>query len=136
MLRNQKGMSLVEIMVVLAIIASVATFIITNVTGNLKKANIRQAKILIKEVSKALDMYYTDCGNFPSTDKGLGALVEDPGDCSDWGPDPYIKKIPKDPWNNELFYEVDGGSYILISLGADRREGGSAENKDISSEDL
>lgn len=136
MLRNQRGMSLVEIMIVLTIIASVAAMVVTNVNSQLKKADIKQTKIIIKEISKALDMYYTDCNNYPTTDEGLNALLEDPGSCRDWGPDPYLSKMPEDAWGNELIYEVDGGSFILISLGADKREGGSAENKDINSQEL
>ena len=84
-------------------------------------------------MGKALDMYYTDCGSYPS---GLDGLVSGGGDCENWGPDPYMKKVPRDPWGTDFIYEVDGGSYILISLGQDRREGGDGFGKDISSEDL
>jgi general secretion pathway protein G len=105
--------------------------------GRLKSARIKQAKITMAEVGKALDMYYTDCGAYPSSEQGLGALVQAPGDgCSSWGPDPYIKKVPRDPWNHEYIYESQGGTYVLQSLGRDNREGGTGEDEDLSSENL
>ena len=134
--KKQSGMTLVEIMIVLVIIAGLASVLITQVNSQLKKARVNEAKILIKEMGKSLDMYLADCGNYPEPDVGLDELIEDTGSCSNWGPDPYLKRLPKDPWNNDLVYDVDGGDYILVSLGADRREGGSGFDKDISSDDL
>ncbi len=133
---NQRGMTLLEIMVVLVILGGLATVLIGQVMGRLGSANIRQAKIQIGEYVKNLDMYYTDCGSYPTTEEGLKALVEAPASCSNWGPEPYVKRINPDPWRNELVYESSGGEFVLKSLGKDRREGGSGEAKDISSEDL
>lgn len=128
---NKRGMSLLEIMIVLAIIASMAVFITNAVTGRLKAARIRQAKIGMSEISKFLDMYYTDCGSYPSTDQGLDALIKDPGSCANWGPDPYMKKVPQDPWGKPFVYEFDGSDYTLMTFGADRKQGGSGENRDL-----
>ncbi len=136
MIRNNKGMTLLEIMIVLVILGSLVGILAVQVQSRLKRARINQAKIQIGEIGKALDMYYTDCGSYPPTDAGLMALVEPQSSCSNWGPDPYIKRAPKDPWNNEFVYETTGGSYTLISLGADGRIGGAADAADISSEDL
>ncbi|NCN95671.1 MAG: type II secretion system major pseudopilin GspG [Bdellovibrionales bacterium] len=133
---NEQGMTLLEIMVVLVILGGLATVLIGQVMGRLGSANIRQAKIQIGEYQKNLDMYYTDCGQYPSTEEGLQALVEAPPSCSNWGPQPYVKKVNKDPWRNDLVYESDGATFVLKSLGKDRVEGGSGENKDISSEEL
>lgn len=135
-LNKQKGMTLVEIMIVLVIIAGLASVLITQVNSQLKKARVNEAKILIKEIGKSLDMYSADCGNYPDASDGLYELIEDSGACSNWGPDPYLKRLPKDPWNNDLLYDIDGGDYILVSLGADRREGGEGFNEDISSDDI
>lgn len=129
-------MTLLEIMVVLVILGGLATVLIGQVMGRLGAANIRQAKIQIGEYAKNLDMYYTDCGSYPTTEEGLKALVEAPSSCPNWGPEPYVKKINPDPWRNELVYESNGADYVLRSLGKDRREGGSGEAKDISSQDL
>lgn len=135
-LSNQKGMTLLEIMVVLVILGGLATVLVGTVMNRLGSANIRQAKIQIGEYVKNLDMYYTDCGQYPTTEEGLNALVQAPSSCSNWGPEPYVKRINKDPWKNDLVYESDGGTFTLKSLGKDRREGGSGEGKDISSEEL
>lgn len=136
MLRNNKGMTLLEIMIVLVILGSLIGILAVQVQNRLKKARMNEAKIQIGELGKALDMFYTDCGFYPPSETGLMALVEAQGSCSNWGPDPYIKKMPKDPWSNPYLYENTGSSYVLKSLGADGRQGGSADAADISSEDL
>ncbi len=134
MIRNNKGMTLIEIMIVLAILGGLIVILATQVTGKLKKAKIQQTKIQIAEYGKALDMYYTDCNHYPSTEEGLNALVQAPSTCSNWGPDPYIKKVNKDQWGNEFQYESQGNNYILRSFGSDGREGGSGDAADLSSD--
>jgi general secretion pathway protein G len=132
-LSDHRGMTLLEIMIVLAILGGLIAILAGQVTGRLKAAKVKEARIQIGEVGKALDMFYTDCGFYPET---LDGLLEKPGECNNWGPDPYLKKMPRDPWGSEFVYEVDSGNYLLISYGADRREGGSNDSEDISSEDL
>lgn len=136
--KNEKGMTLVEIMIVLAILAGIAGVLVNTVVGRLKKAKIQQAKIQMSEYMKQLDMYMTDCGSYPEVEYGLQALVEQPqdGSCPDWGPEPYVKKVDKDPWNREFFYDKVNGNYLIISYGADGREGGSGENADIYSDQI
>jgi general secretion pathway protein G len=134
MIRNNKGMTLLEIMIVLVILGGLIAILATQVQGRLKKAKINQAKIQISEYGKALDMYFTDCNAYPTTEEGLQALVQAPSSCSNWGPDPYRKKVDKDPWGNDFIYESTGNNYILKSLGSDRREGGSGDAADISSD--
>src|SRR4051812_38426368 len=102
--RNEKGMTLLEIMIVLVILGGLIAILATQVQGRLKTAKIRQAKIQISEIGKALDMYFTDCNQYPSTEEGLQALVQAPSTCSNWGPDPYLKKVQKDPWNGDFIY--------------------------------
>jgi len=127
-LRNQAGMTLVEIMIVLIIIGGLATILATQLIPQLGKAKVKQAKIQMGEISKSLDMFYTDCGYYPDN---LEGLVEAPESCSTWGPQAYQKNLPMDPWNSEYLYEPSGGSYSLLSLGQDRMEGGEALDKDI-----
>lgn len=134
MIRNNKGMTLLEIMIVLVILGGLIAILATQVQGRLKKAKINQAKIQISEYGKALDMYFTDCNSYPTTEEGLQALVQAPSTCSNWGPDPYLKKVNKDPWNGDFIYESTGNNYVLKSLGSDRREGGSGDAQDISSD--
>lgn len=134
MIRNNKGMTLVEIMIVLAIIGTLIAVLASQVTGRLKSSRIKQAKIQIAEYGKALDLYFTDCNQYPATEEGLNALVQAPASCTNWGPDPYIKKVNKDSWGNEFIYESTGNNYVLRSLGSDRREGGTGDAADISSD--
>ncbi|NJL25451.1 MAG: type II secretion system major pseudopilin GspG [Calothrix sp. SM1_5_4] len=134
MIRNNKGMTLLEIMIVLVILGGLIAILATQVQGRLKKAKVNQAKIQIAEYGKALDMYYTDCNSYPTSDEGLNALVQAPSSCSNWGPDPYIKKVNKDPWGGDFVYESQGNAYLLKSFGSDRREGGTGDATDISNE--
>lgn len=135
-LSSQRGMTLIEIMIVLVLVGGLIAVLSGNVFSNLFKGQRKQAEIQIKEVSKALDLFYTDCSFYPSTEQGLRALVENNSDCKSWGPDPYLKKEPVDPWNNSLVYESDGSTYVIKSYGKDRREGGSGNDADISSEEI
>ena len=134
---NQKGLTLVEIMIVLSIIGGLMALLAPRIQANLNKSKIRQARLQIGELGKALDMYYADCGAYPTTDQGLNVLLEAPASgCSNWGPDAYIKKnLLKDPWNGEFIYEQTASSYVLRSLGKDRREGGTGVDADIASDD-
>lgn len=129
---NEKGMTLIEIMIVLAILASIGGLVATQAISQLKKSRVRSARIAISELGKALDTYYTDCGSYPSS---LESLMSDSDNCSNWGPEPYVKKIPKDPWGNDFIYEPDGSSYEVVSLGQGGQEGGEGYEKDVSSDD-
>ena len=134
MLRNQRGMTLVEIMIVVAIIGGLMAVLGQTVFSRFGKAQTQQAKIQMREITKGLELYATDCGSFP---KSIDALLDNAEGCDNWGPEPYIKaKMLNDPWNNELIYEKEGSNFILTSLGADGDEGGEGKDADISSEDL
>ena len=126
-------MTLVEIMIVIAIIGGLMAILGQSVIGRFSKSQVSQAKIQIRELGKGLELYYTDCGSYPNS---LEDLVEAPDNCANWGPDPYIKKVPVDPWGSDYIYELDGSDYVLISMGADKEEGGTGKDKDISSADL
>lgn len=129
LLKNRKGMTLIEIMIVLAIIGSIAALLLPNITGQLDKSKVREARIQLTQIVNALSMYYTDCGKYPESLEGL--TKADPN-CSNWGPEPYYKKSLKDPFNNEIVYELNGSEYTLKSNGKDGREGGSGYNADIT----
>lgn len=134
LIRNQKGMTLLEIMIVLVILGTMVAVMAVQVNNRLKSAKIKQAKIQISEIGKALDMYFTDCNQYPTTEEGLNALVQAPSSCSNWGPDAYLKKVNKDPWNGDFIYESSGNNYLLKSLGSDHKEGGAGDAADISNE--
>lgn len=130
---NQRGMTLIEIMIVLIIVGGLMAVLGNRVVGQLGTAQNKQAKIAMSGLGDALDMYRASCGSYP---ENLEALVEKPGDCPNWGPEPYLKKIPKDPWNGDFIYERSSRSkYVLRSLGADGAEGGTGSDADISSDE-
>ena len=137
-LRTQSGFTLIELLVVLAIIGLLAGLVGPQVIKHLGESKTKTAKLQIEELSSALDMYRLDVGRYPSTEEGLGALVEQPAGVTYWN-GPYLrkKKMPIDPWNFPYHYVVPGehGKFDIFSLGADNSEGGEGENQDVKSWD-
>jgi len=125
---NQKGFTLVEIMIVLAIIGSIFALMGDKIFGALDKSKIKEAKIQLGQISQAVSMYYTDCGKFPQT---MENLRKADANCANWGPEPYYKKEAKDPWGNPIILEINGSEFNLKSLGKDGKEGGAGYDKDI-----
>jgi general secretion pathway protein G len=134
----QRGMTLIEILVVLVLIGIVLGIVGGNFIGRGEKAKADAAKIEIGQIGQALDLYKLEIGRYPSSSEGLQALVTAPAGAANWN-GPYWKKaqIPKDPWGNEYRYTSPGqkGAYDILSLGADGKEGGEGANKDIASAD-
>ena len=134
----QRGMTLIEILVVLVLIGIVLGIVGGNFIGRGEKAKADAAKIEIGQIGQALDLYKLEIGRYPSSSEGLQALVTAPAGVANWN-GPYWKKaqIPKDPWGNEYRYTSPGqkGDYDIVSLGADGKEGGEGTNKDITSAD-
>jgi general secretion pathway protein G len=124
-------MSLIEILLVLTIIGTVLGLILSNVTGQADRANVKQAQIQLRSILSAIDQYEQDCRQYPAD---LNALVQNPGDCTNWVA-PYLKKTPKDPWGGDVQYELDDQGPHVWSLGKDKRPGGEGVNADISSRD-
>lgn len=92
---------------------------------------VASAKTKLSEIGKALDMFYADCSSYPERLEDLYVPVKT---CRQWGPDPYTATGMIDPWGEKFDYKrsADGQSFILRSLGRDRREGGEDEDMDIS----
>ena len=134
----QRGMTLIEILVVLVLIGIVLGIVGGNFIGRGEKAKADAAKIEIGQIGQALDLYKLEIGRYPSSSEGLQALVTAPAGAANWN-GPYWKKaqIPKDPWGNEYRYTSPGqkGAYDILSLGADGKDGGEGANKDIASAD-
>lgn len=137
-IRDEAGMTLIEIMIVIAIIAGLMAVLGTSANSYLQKSRVENAKIQMKEIGNQLEGYNLACNMYPTEEQGLQALVTSPGDeaCPNWGPEPYMKKLPKDPWGKPFIYMSDGSTYELRSLGRDGKEGGSGYEKDLSSADL
>lgn len=135
LLTTERGMTLVEILIVLAIVGSLLAVVGGNVMGNFQKSKVKETNIKMSQISSAINMYESDCGKIPPT---LRALLESPGDdeCADWGPEPYLKKdLIKDAWKNDFIYEAEGSTFNLKSYGRDGRPGGSKFDKDITFDD-
>ena len=131
--KNNQGFSLVEIMIVLAVIGIIVGIMANKFAGALDKSKVKAAKITIQQLSDRLEMYNTDCSAYPTTEEGFEALMSSPGDsCEEWGPEAYMKKVPKDPWNRPFIYESDGADFTITSLGADKKEGGEGYDADLS----
>ena len=133
-LKKQKGFSLVEIIVVLAIIGGIMTLLAPRVFQNKQKADQRTAKIQLAKVANAINEFYADCNQLPES---LDNLLDNPGEdiCESWGPDPYAKeKELIDPWKGDIIYEESGSGFTLKSLGADGAENGSGYDADITHE--
>ena len=130
---NERGMTLIEILIVLTIIGAMAAYLVPNLFGQNQKAKVRETQIRISNLSNALQGYYSDCNKFPASLQGL--IAKD--DCTNWGPVAYSKKTDlKDAWGNDFNYESKGQTFNIISLGKDGQEGGEGFDADISSEAL
>lgn len=134
---NSKGLSLIEMLVVVGILAFIMSVVARSVSQSRKKAQIKQTRILIGLFEQAMEEFNYDCGYYPES---LEELVSAPSDCEEWGPQAYLKNgvIPKDPWGKDFVYEYDEDTerLAIISYGADRKKGGSGRfNADISSLD-
>ena len=126
------GFTLLELMVVLAILALLGGLVGPKVLDYLGKAKSRTAIVQIAELEKTLDNFKLDVGRYPTAEEGLDALVKRPASANLWS-GPYIKEVPKDPWNNPYKYANPGagGGEEILSLGADGIAGGDGENADI-----
>jgi general secretion pathway protein G len=131
--------TLIEVLVVVVVIALLATIVAPNLFRNVDDARVATAKAQIESLATALDAYRLDNGRYPTTGQGLEALWQKPtvDPPANWRA-PYVRKaIPQDPWGRAYVYRSPGTEsatgYDLSSLGADGRVGGTGENADITS---
>lgn len=137
-LRNQKGFTLIEILVVVVILGILAGIVVPRLLGEPEKARRTKAQIQIRSFEEALASFKLDNGFFPSTEQGLQALVEKPRTGkipSHYRDKGYIKKIPNDPWGSQYIYLSPGihDDYDIISYGPDGASGGDGDDADINS---
>ena len=129
---REGGFTLVELLVVLAILGMLAALVGPQVLNQLGGAKSKSAAIQIRDFEQALELYKLDVGRFPRESDGLEALVQQPSGAKGWN-GPYLKKdVPDDPWGNPYEYDVSGSNVTVTSLGADGRSGGSGEDADVS----
>jgi general secretion pathway protein G len=123
--RSEKGFSLIELIVVLVILGLLAAVVGPKVYDKLAKGKDQIAKIQIKEIEGAIQLFAFDLGRNPDAGEGLEALVRNPGSMDSWK-GPYLAKaLPADPWGHAYLYRNPGqhGDYDLYSTGADGTEG-------------
>ncbi|HKW13945.1 MAG TPA: type II secretion system major pseudopilin GspG [Candidatus Krumholzibacteria bacterium] len=134
--RTQAGVTLIEMLVVVTIIALFAALVVPKMLGKADQAKRTAAKAQINSFSTALGAYKLDTGRFPTTEAGLQALRVRPENEPQWS-GPYLpQEIPNDPWGTPYLYKYPGehgDEPDIVSLGADRAPGGDGINSDIVS---
>ncbi|MBM4016947.1 MAG: type II secretion system protein GspG [Planctomycetes bacterium] len=123
-----RAFTLIELLLVLVILATLAALVVPKFTRRSEQAKITGARTDIANIEVALDAFEVDCGRYPSTEEGLKALLELPPTLVGWQ-GPYLKRgMPKDPWGNAYLYRCPGqhnpNGCDLYSFGADGQEGG------------
>ncbi len=138
------GFTLVEVLVVLLILMTLAGVVTVNVVRHRGESQVKAARIQIRQLQTALQTYRLEQNRYPTRRQGLDALVEKPGSPpvpSDYPPGGYLEsdEVPLDPWGNPYIYlqpARNGQPYEIISYGQDGEPGGTGEAADISSTDL
>ncbi len=132
--RGDEGFTLLEMLVVLAIMGLLAAIIAPQVLKYLGTSRSQTAKVQIQNVDAALQLFRLDVGRFPTQEEGLGALVTAPSTAPGWN-GPYLQKSAalNDPWGTPYVYKIPGkhGEIDVYSLGSDKAEGGTGEAADV-----
>ncbi|MFA6136539.1 MAG: type II secretion system major pseudopilin GspG [Sulfurimonas sp.] len=132
----KKAFSLIELMIVIVILGLLAAMVMPSLTGKGEEAKRNLVCVQMKSIyNGALDMFKINNSIYPTTEEGLEALVKNPSEekYPNYSTSGYFKdaKMPKDSWGNNFIYLNDDGKIELISLGADKKEGGKDEAADI-----
>jgi general secretion pathway protein G len=130
-LRGQRGFTILEIVIVFILLAGIMAFVGPKIFEQLGRAKSQEARIRMQSLAGQIEMYKLEVGRYP---ENLQALVKQPGGLDRWN-GPYAKDADlKDAWGNEYRYTVpgQGKGFDIVSLGADARDGGEGENKDIA----
>jgi general secretion pathway protein G len=134
---RQRGFTLLELLVVVAVIGLLAAYVGPRYLGQIGRSEQAVAKSQIEAFSRALSAYRMDLGHYPTSEQGLQALVAPPSGLaspSKWN-GPYLEKVvPADPWGQPYVYTQSSGrgEFELLSYGKDGQPGGSGDSADIS----
>lgn len=119
----EKGMSLIEIIIVVALLGTLMAYMVSNLIGQSEEAKKDQTKLAMGVIQQSLQMFRIHNNKYPSTDQGLKALMDNPGDMKSWR-GPYIEANKlKDPWGTDFSYESDGRNFKIISAGPNNQVG-------------
>ena len=134
--RSQLGFTLIEVMVVIAIIGIMATLIVPQIMSKPNEARVIAAKQDINSIVQALKLYRLDNSRYPTTEQGLSALVSKPTSepiPQNWKPNGYVDRLPKDPWGFAYQYSNPGtrAEIDVFSRGADNKPGGTGFDADL-----
>ncbi len=132
-LTQKRAFSLIELLVVILILGLLVGLVAPKVIGQGTQAQIKLTCTQMGSIKEALKMFKLDNGKYPDTDEGLEALLSNPDaeKYPNYSGSPYLEKMPKDPWGKPFIYIKTGKDFKIISYGADRAEGGTAEDADI-----
>ena len=134
--RRQAGVTLIEMLVVVTIIALFAALVAPGMFKQSDKARVTAARVQINNFKAALGQYKLDTGIFPATEQGLQSLRANPGSVNQWA-GPYLQmEVPLDPWGHPYVYKFPGehgDEPDIVSLGADGQPGGEGVNADVAS---
>jgi general secretion pathway protein G len=132
---SDAGFTLLELLIVIAILGMLAVLGTMQLTSYLGRARTDTAKLQIDQLVTAIDVFRIDVGRFPTTDEGLNALFDLPPTATGWR-GPYLRKpeAMRDPWGKPFISRQPGehGAYDRVSYGADSRPGGSGEDLDVT----
>jgi general secretion pathway protein G len=129
---RHRGFTLIELMVVLAILALLAGLVGPRVLNQLGGARAKTAAVQIADLDKSLELFKLDVGRYPTTEEGLQALMVRPATVGIWS-GPYLKgsTVPADPWGNPYRYTLTNGAIEILSLGSDGAPGGEGDAADV-----
>ncbi len=134
--RRESGFTLLELLVVLAIMGMLAAIIAPQVIRYLGTSRTQTAHVQIQNVMAALELFRLDVGRYPTAQEGLAALVTAPPTAPNWN-GPYLKKDSalQDPWGEPYGYRIPGehGEIDVFTLGSDKAPGGTGEAQDVGS---
>lgn len=128
-----RGFSLLEMLIVVAIIGLIATLVFSRLGGTLGKSKVKVTDAQIQAAAASIERFNMDVGRYPTEQEGFGVLLEEPADTPSWA-GPYLDRdeIPTDGWDRALIYKPDERwGFRVLSLGADGQPGGDGENADL-----
>jgi general secretion pathway protein G len=133
---HRSGFTLIEVLVVVAILGILAAIVVPRIMDRPDEAKRVAAQADVRAIAQSLKLYRLDNGFYPSTDQGLGALVQRPTTQpvpGNWKQGGYLERLPKDPWGGDYQYLSPGvkGEIDVFSLGADRARGGEGSAADV-----